>query len=53
MLTQQLLAFSRKQLLQPVVLNLNQVVSDMTRMLQRLIGENINLIVRAAPDLEM
>ena len=51
MLTQQLLAFSRKQLLQPVVLNLNHVMADMTRMLQRLIGEDINLIVRAAPDL--
>ena len=33
LLTQQLLAFSRKQLLQPVVLNLNHVMADMTRML--------------------
>ena len=43
MLTQQLLAFSRKQVVQPRVLDLNVVVSDTHRMLRRLIGENIEL----------
>ena len=43
-LTQQLLAFSRKQILQPKVLDLDTVVSGMESMLQRLIGEHIELI---------
>lgn len=42
-LTCQLLAFSRKQILQPVILNLNVVVSEMKEMLHRLIGESIEL----------
>jgi PAS domain S-box-containing protein len=46
-LTQQLLAFSRKQLVQPAVLNLNQIVRDVEKMLRRLIGENIELVIRA------
>jgi two-component system cell cycle sensor histidine kinase/response regulator CckA len=50
-LTRQLLAFSRKQILQPKVLDLNQVVVDMRNMLQRLIGEDINLLTSLAPNL--
>ncbi len=42
-LTQQLLAFSRKQILAPKVLNIQTVVSDMEKILRRLIGEDIDL----------
>ncbi len=43
-LTQQLLAFSRKQILQPQVLDLNHVVTRADSLLQRLIGEHISLV---------
>jgi two-component system, cell cycle sensor histidine kinase and response regulator CckA len=50
-LTQQLLAFSRRQVLEPRVLDLNAVISGMERMLRRVIGEDIELITAVDPDL--
>ncbi|MCI0620867.1 MAG: response regulator [Acidobacteria bacterium] len=50
-LTSQLLAFSRKQVLHPRVLDLNDVVADMDKMLRRLIGEDIELVTLFGPEL--
>ena len=48
-LTRQLLAFSRKQILQPKVLDLNIVVTDLEKMVRRLIGEDIDLLTITSP----
>jgi NO-binding membrane sensor protein with MHYT domain/nitrogen-specific signal transduction histidine kinase/CheY-like chemotaxis protein len=50
-LTRQLLAFSRKQILRPTTLDLNTVLAQTMRMLSRLVGEHIEVTVRAAPAL--
>ena len=52
-LTQQLLAFSRQQMIQPQVLNLNRVVADLGKMMRRLLGEHIELEIVTDPDLGM
>jgi PAS domain S-box-containing protein len=51
-LTRQLLAFGRKQILQPLPINLNDVVTDMNNMLRRLIGEDIVLTAKLDPALK-
>ena len=50
-LTRQLLAFSRRQVLRPEVLDLNSLVREFEKMLRRLIGEDIELILDLAPDI--
>ena len=49
-LTQQLLAFSRQQVLEPTLIGLDAVVNGMDKMLRRLLGEDIELVVRVRPD---
>ena len=51
-LTQQLLAFSRKQIIEPQVINLNTKIAGMEKMLQRLLGEDIDLALVLDPSLE-
>jgi signal transduction histidine kinase/CheY-like chemotaxis protein len=48
-LTQQLLAFSRRQVLQPKVIGLNAIVEDFDRMLRRLVGERIKVVIDCDP----
>jgi signal transduction histidine kinase/CheY-like chemotaxis protein len=52
-MTRQLLAFSRRQVTQPKLLNLNDVLSDMARLLQRLLREDIELTISTHPDLRL
>ncbi len=51
-LTRQLLSFSRKRVYEPAVLDVNEIIGGMEAMLRRLIGEDIELITRLAPDLQ-
>ncbi len=53
LLTQQLLAFSRRQIVQPKALQLNTVVAGMNSLLSRLIGNHIELTTVLGPDLSM
>jgi len=50
-MTKQLLAFSRQQVLTPEILNLNTLVSDMEKMLPRLLGEDIEVSLSLEPEL--
>jgi hypothetical protein len=50
-LTRQLLAFSRRQMLQPQVVDMNSVVQQLEKLLRRLISENVELVTALAPDL--
>jgi two-component system, cell cycle sensor histidine kinase and response regulator CckA len=50
-LTQQLLAFSRQQVLQPKVMSLNEVIVESEKMLSRLLGEDVELVTSLDPDL--
>jgi signal transduction histidine kinase len=50
-LTRQLLAFSRRQVLQPKTIRLNDIVRDVGKLLQRLIGEHVELVTCLDPDL--
>ena len=50
-LTGQMLAFSRKQITSPVMLDLNKVIDDAAKMLKRLIGEDIEFRIDSAPSL--
>ena len=52
-LTRQLLAFSRKQIIEPTLLDLNVVVADMRAMLGRLIGEDVKVVLGLRPELAL
>jgi PAS domain S-box-containing protein len=50
-LTRQLLAFSRKQIIEPAILDFNQIATDLEAMLGRLIGEDVEIVLSLLPDL--
>ena len=51
-LTRQLLAFSRRQMLQPQVVQINTLVTQLEKLLRRLISEDVELVTALAPDLD-
>jgi len=51
-LIRQLLAFSRSQVIETKVLDLNPIIQNLEKMLRRILGEDIELVIRLAPDLE-
>jgi len=51
-LTKQLLAFSRRQIVQPKLVDLNSLIRNLERMLKRIIGEDIELVTRLEPGLK-
>lgn len=50
-LTRQLLLFSRREVLKPKIIDLNMIVSDMGKMLGRIVGENISMTITSSPSL--
>jgi PAS domain S-box-containing protein len=50
-LTRQLLAFARRQVIEPRRINLNELIVNLNKMLRRLIGEDIKLVTQTVPDL--
>ncbi|MDA1220197.1 MAG: response regulator [Chloroflexi bacterium] len=52
-LTRQLLAFSRRQVIEPQTINLNTLIDNVNRMLHRLIGEHIELLTTPNPELDL
>jgi len=51
-LTRQILAFSRKQVIQPKIISINNVITDLDKMIHRLIGEDIKIDVKLFPDIQ-
>lgn len=52
-LTRQIMAFSRKQIYQPQILEINDVISDLDKMIRSLIGEDFNIQVKLSPNLPL
>jgi two-component system, cell cycle sensor histidine kinase and response regulator CckA len=52
-LTHQLLAFARREVVQPRVLSLNETVSNVDKLLQRTLGEHVKLVTTLEPDLDL
>jgi PAS domain S-box-containing protein len=50
-LTRQLLAFSRKQIIEPAIVDLNAVIADLRTMVERLIGEDVKVVIVLQPEL--